>query len=156
MDLFSSPIGVFLISIINKKGGQNNVYLFSSPIGVFLISILKVFLDNSTLSMVFVPYRGLFNFNGMVGIWQSKHSITFSSPIGVFLISIMCYEVYTHLREFSSPIGVFLISMNFRIVEDTFHIAVFVPYRGLFNFNGMPRFCLPRRTYGFRPLSGSF
>ena len=48
---------------------------------------------NTLNEKVFVPYRGLFNFNPQQNVQNRVTCKEFSSPIGVFLISIMIYIV---------------------------------------------------------------
>ena len=55
---------------------------------------------------------------------------------------------------FSSPIGVSLISIVIQSVGGGLLGSVFVPYRGLFNFNYVDE-REGELNNGFRPLSGS-
>ena len=74
-------------------------------------------------TLVFVPYRGLFNFNPQIT-----------------MIDIVLAKVFVPYRG--------LFNFNSSAASIPFISGVFVPYRGLFNFNPLPRI-----PYGFWALS---
>ena len=60
-----------------------------------------------------------------------------------------------NFARFSSPIGVSLISIHYWKNDAKTEVNVFVPYRGLFNFNQSTGFDGRNLDFCFRPLSGS-
>ena len=80
----------------------------------------------------------------------------FSSPIGVSLISMFCGQVTDYECKVFVPYrGLFNFNQAFKTVSKEIESAVFVPYRGLFNFNKLCREMPKAPDTGFRPLSGS-
>ena len=106
-------MGIFFISMIQRKDIDKFLKEFPSPMGIFFISISIEHFTTQEEEAVSVPYGDLFYFY-FKNLLNNVRINKFPSPTGIFFVSIPDHIVLKETKDdrFPSPTGIFFVSIR--------------------------------------------